>query len=106
MSSPSKAKGSRYEKKVVDLLVSRGLVDTKRAWGSNGNALGCHAEVDVLSNGCKIQVKARKALPAIVRDALTEHVDAAILYADRQAPVVVIKMEEFLHLLHENVYRK
>lgn len=106
MSSPSKAKGNRAERKVVDLLVSRGLVDTKRAWASNGNALGCHEEVDVLSNGCKIQVKSRKALPAIIRDALTEHVDAAILYADRQPPVVVIKMEEFLHLLHENVYRK
>jgi Holliday junction resolvase len=105
MASPSKAKGNRAERKLVDFLQSHGLVDTKRAWGSNGNAIGCHEEVDVLSNGCKIQVKARRELPAIVRDALTEHVDAAILYADRQPPVVVIKMDQFLHLLHENVYR-
>lgn len=106
MSSPSKAKGNRAEKKVVDLLTEHGILDTKRAWGSNGRALGCHEEVDVLANGCKIQVKARKALPSIIRDALTEHVDAAILYADRQPPVVVIKLEEFTRMLRENVYRR
>ncbi len=98
MPNKSKAKGSRAERRLVDLLTSNGI-DAKRAWGSNGRAIGCHEEVDVLANGCKIQVKARKALPAIVSSALTEHVDAAVLYADRQPPVVVIKMGDFLQLV-------
>lgn len=103
MASPSKAKGNRAERKLVDLLTSNGI-DAKRAWGSNGRAIGCHEEVDVLANGCKIQVKARKALPAIVSSALTEHVDAAVLYADRQQPVVIIKMDQFIAMLHENSF--
>lgn len=103
MPSPSKAKGNRAERKLVDLLTGY-QIDAKRAWGSNGKAIGCHEEVDVLANGCKIQVKARKALPAIITSALTEHVDAAVLYADRQPPVVVIKMEDFVQLVQDGFF--
>lgn len=103
MPSPSKAKGNRAERKLVDLFRDRG-VDAKRAWGSNGQAIGCHEEVDVLANGCKIQVKARKKLPAIITEALTEHVDAAVLYADRQPPVVIMKMHDFAQLVFDGYW--
>lgn len=105
MSSPSKAKGNRAEKKVVDMLKASGIEDAQRAWGSNGRAMGQHEEVDVLANGCRIQVKARKALPAIIRDALTEHVDAAVLYQDRTDPVVVLRMDDFVQIVQSGYFR-
>lgn len=98
MASPSKAKGNRAEVKLVKYLESQGL-DAKRAWGSNGRAMGEHEEVDVKSAGCRIQVKARKALPAIITSALTEHVDAAVLMEDRRVPVVVIRLDSFAKIL-------
>ncbi len=104
MASASKAKGNRAEVKVVKLLTDAG-VKAVRAWGSNGRAIGQHEEVDVLSNGCKIQVKARKALPAIITQALTEHVDVAILFEDRRPPVVVIKFEDFTQLVKDGFWR-
>ena len=49
MPSKSKAKGNRFERLVVDMSKDAG-VPAKRAWGSNGAALGMHEEVDVLLN--------------------------------------------------------
>ena len=37
MSHPSKQKGNRFEREIVDKAKDRGL-DAKRAWGSNGMA--------------------------------------------------------------------
>lgn len=106
MSSPSKAKGNRAEVKVVKYLTEAGI-KAVRAWGSNGRALGHHEEVDVLAAGsCKIQVKARKVVPALIRDSLTEHVDVAILYQDRTPPVVVMRIEDFAHILKTHGWKK
>ena len=106
MSSPSKAKGNRAEVKVVKYLLERG-VSAKRAWGSNGESLGMHAEVDVLAaSNCKIQVKARKVVPALIRDSLTEHVDIAVLIQDRTEPVVVMRLEDFAHILKQHGWKK
>ena len=49
MPSRSKAKGNRFEKLVEQMSIDAG-VNAKRAWGSNGAALGHHEEVDVLLN--------------------------------------------------------
>jgi len=105
MSSPSKAKGNRAETKVVKALLEAGITDAKRSWGSNGRSLGMHEEVDVLANGCRIQVKARKSLPAIIVDALTEHVDAAVLIQDRTNPVVVLRFEDFARLVKQDGWK-
>lgn len=106
MSSPSKAKGNRAETKVVKALLAAGIADAKRSWGSNGRSLGMHEEVDVLANGCRVQVKARKALPALITQALTEHVDAAVLIQDRTDPVVVIRFDDFARLIKQNGWKK
>ena len=47
MAHPSKQKGNRFEREIVDLCK---IWETKcvRAWGSNGRALGQHEEVDCL----------------------------------------------------------
>ena len=106
MASPSKAKGNRAEVKIVKFLQDAG-VEAKRAWGSNGRSFGMHEEVDVLALGnCKIQVKARKALPAIIRDALTEHVDVAVLMQDRTTPVVVMRLDDFAEILKNYGWKK
>lgn len=98
MTAPSKAKGNRAERKVVDFLRECGIV-AERAYGSNGRAFGEHEEVDVKAAGFKLQVKARKRLPAIITEALTEHVDAAVLIEDRKPPVVVIRLADYAKLI-------
>lgn len=106
MSSPSKAKGNRAEVKVVKALIEAGIADAKRSWGSNGRSFGMHEEVDVLANGCRIQVKARKIIPALITSALTEHVDAAVLIQDRTEPVVVIRFADFARLIKQDGWKK
>ncbi len=105
MPSPSKAKGNRAEVKVVKTFTEAGI-KAVRAWGSNGKALGEHEEVDVLIAGsCKVQVKARKKLPALIIDSLTEHVDVAVLFEDRRAPVVILKMEDFINIIKQHGWK-
>ena len=45
MASPSKQKGNAFEREVVNLAKGFGL-KAVRAWGSNGQSLGLHEEVD------------------------------------------------------------
>ena len=60
MPSPSKAKGNRFEREIVNKMTSLGI-KAKRAWGSNGVSLGMHEEVDVLiGNDFKIQANVER----------------------------------------------
>ena len=63
VASKSKAKGNRFEKECVEKLKSMNYKDVKRAWGSNGLALGHAEDVDILADGIKIQCKVRKTVP-------------------------------------------
>ena len=63
MPSKSKAKGNRFEHECVDKLRDLGFKDVKRAWGSNGLALGYTEDVDILADGVKIQCKVRASTP-------------------------------------------
>ena len=45
MASPSKQKGNAFEREIVNLAKEFGL-KAVRAWGSNGQSLGLHEEVD------------------------------------------------------------
>tara|TARA_R100001594_G_scaffold38692_3_gene70072 strand:- start:19035 stop:19334 length:300 start_codon:yes stop_codon:yes gene_type:complete len=88
MPSPSKAKGNRFEREIVNILTEQGL-KAKRAWGSNGQALGFHEEVDVLlGTKFRIQAKVRKKIAAFLEP--TEHVDAVFCKRDR-GPILVIQ---------------
>jgi Holliday junction resolvase len=66
--SPSKAKGNRYEREIVNHFKSFGF-NCQRAYGSNGKSLGLEEDVDVLINSedetisFTIQCKIRKKLP-------------------------------------------
>jgi Holliday junction resolvase len=88
MPSPSKAKGNRFEREIVTKLTSEGI-KAKRAWGSNGQSIGCHEEVDVLmEKDFKIQAKVRKKIASFLEP--TEHVDAVFCKQDR-GPILVIQ---------------
>jgi len=100
MPSKSKAKGNRFERDLVNMIKELGL-EAKRAWGSNGAAMGQHEEVDVLlEDDFKIQAKCRKKLAAFLNP--TEHVDAVVCKQDRGDTLIIMNFETFLknHYMH------
>jgi Holliday junction resolvase len=94
MSHPSKQKGNRFEREIVEKAIDRGLKDAKRAWGSNGMALGEHPEVDCLIKGYKIQAKVRKKLPKYLIP--SNEVDAVVFKQDRGEILMLIRYEDWL----------
>jgi len=63
LSHPNKVKGTSFERELVKLAQVAGF-KAKRAWGSNGEALGFAKEVDVvIDEFWKVQCKRHKKLP-------------------------------------------
>ena len=94
MPSPSKQKGNRFEREIVNKITSLGI-KAKRAWGSNGAALGMHEEVDVLiGDNFKVQAKCRKKIASFLIP--TEHVDAVICKEDRGDMLIIMKLDDIL----------
>ena len=96
MPSPSKAKGNRFEREIVNKAVQSGLT-AKRAWGSNGASLGMHEEVDLVIGKepeIKIQAKCRKSLASFLQP--TEHVDAVVCKQDRGETLIILRFEDWL----------
>jgi len=98
MSNPSKAKGNAYERQLVQQALASGL-PAERAWGSNGQSLGHHAEVDLLVAGYKIQAKRRARLPTWLTQA-GENVDAVAVREDRGKTVIILDWFNYLDLIH------
>ena len=95
MPSPSKAKGNRFEREIVNTVLSSGFNKCKRAWGSNGASLGMHEEVDVLmGDDFKIQAKCRKKLASFLVP--TEHVDAVVCKQDRGDTLIIMRFDDWL----------
>ena len=94
MSHPSKQKGNRFEREIVDKAKDRGLKDSQRAWGSNGMSLGEHPEVDCLIDGYKVQAKVRKNLPAYLIP--SKEVDAVVFKQDRGEILMLVRYEDWL----------
>ena len=94
MSHPSKQKGNRFERQVVELCRIWDIF-CKRAWGSNGEALGMHSEVDcVIDDDFRVQAKVRKKLPAYLIP--SEEVDAVVFKQDRGEVLMLIRFEDWL----------
>ena len=107
MRIPSKAKGNRFETNAVK-KINKWLRNAKRAWGSNGAALGHHPEVDIIFDvinlkgeieDCKVQAKCRKALPSYIKP--NENVDIQIIKEDRGDIFVVIELDKFMSMIKE-----
>ena len=100
MPSKSKAKGNRFERLIVDMTEDSG-VKAKRAWGSNGAALGEHEEVDILinqdKNKIKVQCKTRKRIAKWMIP--NDNVDIQVIKEDRGIPYAVLPYDEYLELI-------
>jgi len=94
MPSKSKTKGNNFERIIVNMAKELDI-PAKRAWGSNGAAIGQHEEVDVLlDTDFKIQAKCRKKLADFLLP--SEHVDAVVCKQDRGETLIIMPFKEFL----------
>ena len=94
MAHPSKQKGNRFERLIVDKAQSYGVA-AERAWGSNGRALGFHEEVDVLLEGeIRVQAKCRKKIAQWIKPSV--FVDAVVVKDDRGESYIILRYDEFL----------
>ena len=94
MTHPSKVKGNTFEREIVRLFESF-EVECKRAWGSNGQSLGLHEEVDCLAEGdLRIQAKRRKKIAEWLKPSV--YVDAVVVREDRGKSYIIIRLEEFI----------
>ena len=93
MAHPSKVKGNKFERDVVNKAKEFGL-DSKRAYASNGESLGMHAEVDLIIEDYKIQAKIRKSIASYLLP--NENVDAQVIREDRGKVYIVLRLEDWL----------
>ena len=93
LAHPSKVKGNKFERDVVNKAKEFGL-DSKRAYASNGESLGMHAEVDLIIKDYKIQAKIRKSIASYLLP--NENVDAQVIRQDRGDAYIVLRLEDWL----------
>ena len=96
MAHPSKVKGNTFERFVVNKAKEYGL-KSKRAYASNGESLGMHAEVDLIIEDYKIQAKIRKKIASYLVP--NENVDAQVIREDRGEAYIVFRLEDWLKTL-------
>tara|TARA_R100000388_G_C7244638_1_gene164044 strand:+ start:3342 stop:3662 length:321 start_codon:yes stop_codon:yes gene_type:complete len=96
MAHPSKVKGNKFERDIVNKAKEFGL-ESKRAYASNGESLGMHAEVDLLIKDYKIQAKIRKSIASYLLP--NENVDAQVIREDRGEAYIVLRLEDWLELI-------
>ena len=99
MAHPSKVKGNKFERDVVNKAKEFGL-ESKRAYASNGESLGIHAEVDLIIEDYKIQAKIRKSIASYL--VTNENVDAQVIREDRGEAYIVLRLEDWLEFISGN----
>jgi Holliday junction resolvase len=98
MTSKSKAIGNRVEREVVQLALAHGM-EAKRAYGSNGEALGQSKETDILVAGkYRLQVKKKENFPKWLMEA-DENVDAVVFKSNNKPFKVMIDLDTYFRLL-------
>lgn len=93
MSSPSKRKGSNFERECVNLAKSIGL-EARRAYASNGLSIGYTEDVDVEVDGIAIQCKRRKRIASWLKP--PEGAEAVLVREDRGDTFLVIPYSKWL----------
>ena len=99
MAHPSKVKGNKFERDVVNKAKEFGL-ESKRAYASNGESLGMHAEVDLIIEDYKIKAKIRKSIASYLVP--NENVDAQVIREDRGEAYIVLRLEDWLEVISSN----
>jgi|TARA_R100001480_G_scaffold152735_1_gene155136 Holliday junction resolvase len=97
MTHPSKAKGNRFERLVVNMASDAGLT-SKRAYASNGMSLGLEEDVDCLVGEYKVQCKTRKRIANWIK--VPESCDVTAVKEDRGNTYIVIRYEDWLKLIN------
>ena len=104
MPHPSKRKGNRFEREVVDAAASHAGVFAERAWGSDGRALGEASDVDVIlaapRGSLRIQCKRRKSIAKYLQPPAS--CDATVIREDRGDALAVVPLELLLRLISRN----
>ena len=97
MPNKNKIIGTNFEREVVKALKEDHNIESKRAWGSNGEALGEDKEVDVLisDTGFKIQCKKTKKLPNWL--GMSDKVDAVVFKENRGNKYVLLDFDLFFY---------
>lgn len=99
MSHPSKTKGNGFERELVDKAKLFGL-EAKRAYASNGLALGQAETVDLMVSTCRIQAKRRKKIAADFK--VPDGADVVVFREDRGETFALLRWEDFLEKLKNN----
>jgi hypothetical protein len=97
MSHPNKVKGTGFERELVKEAQAIGL-QAKRAWGSNGEAMGFTKEVDLLIEDVKLQAKRHKKLPAWLS---MIGVDGVVFRENHGDTYVMITWNQYLSILKQ-----
>ena len=96
MSSPSKNKGNRFERLVVNTAKEAGF-KAIRAYASDGRSLGEAPDVDCLVGGFKIQCKTRKHIANWIK--VPESCDATAVKENRGRTFIVLSYDDCLDVL-------
>ena len=97
MASPSKAKGNRFERLVVNMASEAGLT-SKRAYASNGMSLGLEEDVDCLVGGYKVQCKTRARIAKWIK--VPDSCDVTAVKEDRGDTFIVMRYNDWLELIN------
>jgi len=92
----NRRRGFQFERDVVNEAKSLGL-EAERMWGSNGKAKGLPTEVDLIINGMHFQCKRKKRFAKDLQP--TESVHGQIIKQDRQEPLIVLRLSDYLSVL-------
>lgn len=85
-----------HESQLVRAAQAAGL-EARRAWGSNGKAIGLAADVDIDIEGHHVQAKRRKKLPAYLQ--IPDSCEAVAFRQDRGENLVLIRLPTYLEYL-------
>lgn len=100
MATKSKQKGNSYERELVDQLKDFNI-EAKRAWGSNGQALGESEGVDLIfeHEGKRWRVQAKRREKLAKYTIPPEGADIVMMREDRGQTYVVLTLHDFIDML-------
>lgn len=93
----NKRAGKKFEADLVKMARGLGFI-AKRAWGSNGVAMGEAECVDIMIEEEKLQCKKKKNLPKWLGFD-EEKLDGVVFKTDRGKPKILIYFDDYLALL-------
>ena len=103
MSNANRRRGFGFEREFANFWKNLKGFSAKRAWGSNGEAIGMHKEVDVAvwpdpdADPIRFQCKRHKRMPKWLQ--MPDEVDAVAFREDRGDTYILVRLSTFAELL-------